>query len=66
MKEQEYIVKMRVILEGAEAIVLASSVKEAREKTDAGQWEDFDSHIAEIVDWEVTSVEANDEDRELS
>lgn len=59
-KQREYIVRMRVTLSGAEAIVSADSPEHARKMAEAGEWEDgYDTAAAETINWEVESVEEN-------
>ena len=52
--ERQYSVETTIILTGAVATVTARSADEAREKIDAGRWDDLDYSGASLVDCSIT------------
>jgi hypothetical protein len=61
-RKKEYLFSGTVTLRGVWFTVVAKSEAEAREKARNGEYEDYDSSVAEASDWEmnVRSMKVNE------
>lgn len=60
MAKREWIVTADIELHGVTTIVEAESREEAEELTKDLKGDGFDTSAAELVNWRITKVEAND------
>ena len=56
----QYIIKCRVVLEGADMVVEADSPDEAMRKAKTGDWEDIECDCASVAECDVTGKPRED------
>jgi hypothetical protein len=59
--EKEWLVHVDVKFHGAWCLVRAADAEQAKQRAEDGQWFDgVETNGADLVDWDVTSIEQNE------